>query len=38
VLSRRIGASAVFTIAHISDLHIGGRPESVERAEQVIAT
>ncbi|MDQ6895902.1 MAG: metallophosphoesterase [Actinomycetota bacterium] len=27
----------MFTIAHISDLHIGGRPESVERAERVIA-
>ena len=25
------------TIAHISDLHIGGRPESVERARRVIA-
>jgi 3',5'-cyclic AMP phosphodiesterase CpdA len=27
----------VFTIAHISDLHIGGRPESVQRAERVLA-
>jgi len=26
----------VFTIAHISDLHIGGRPESEARAERVI--
>ena len=26
----------MFTIAHISDLHIGGRPESVDRARRVI--
>jgi Icc protein len=26
----------VFTIAHVSDLHIGGRPEAVERAERVL--
>jgi 3',5'-cyclic AMP phosphodiesterase CpdA len=26
----------VLTIAHISDFHIGGRPESVDRARQVI--
>ncbi len=27
----------MFTIAHISDLHIGGRAESVARAERVVA-
>jgi 3',5'-cyclic-AMP phosphodiesterase len=27
----------VLTIAHVSDLHIGGRPESDERAAQVLA-
>jgi 3',5'-cyclic AMP phosphodiesterase CpdA len=26
----------VLTVAHVSDLHIGGRPESVDRAAQVI--
>jgi 3',5'-cyclic AMP phosphodiesterase CpdA len=26
----------VLTIAHVSDLHIGGRPESVDRARQVL--
>jgi 3',5'-cyclic AMP phosphodiesterase CpdA len=26
----------VFTIAHVSDLHIGGRPEAVDRAERVL--
>ena len=27
----------MFTIAHVSDLHIGGRPESEERAARVLA-
>ncbi len=27
----------MFTIAHMSDLHVGGRPESVARAERVLA-
>jgi Icc protein len=26
----------VLTVAHVSDLHIGGRPESVARAQQVV--